>query len=346
MVQSRLLTTRRGFTLVELMLVVVIIAILIGLLVPTIGMVRESSRAMACKGNLRQVSQACHNYNSAHGYLPYSGSSRSVFYQLLPYIEKLPLYERGLIPDGTTSNSAAMQAVAGVVVPLYVCPTRGSPIVVNVKPVCRRARSDYAAISGGQGPLSGVGMLPGRPMSTIADGISNVMMISERYLEPGKYSEQVFRMSTVAAPPPFDFYNGYNGTGWIDDLECRIETAGNDIYSPVRMGYLQAEANGIPAGYGRVFLNPQVPPPFWNPPPYSAVARVPPEEAWGRSWTWPWPHGDGFHTRLLGGPHGSLNVVMCDGSVRGVNYLTNQVLFTDFQQVSDGSGYADQLNLD
>ncbi len=336
MVQSRLLTTRRGFTLVELMIVIAILATLIGMLLPVVDMVRESSREMACKGNLRQIGQACHNFNSAHGYLPYSGAAlgRSVFYQLLPYIEKLPLYERGLINVGTTDNGAAMQAVAGVVVPLYVCATRGSPTVVNVMPVCRRGRSDYAAISGGSGPLSGVGLLPGRPLGTISDGISNVMMISERYLEPGKYSEQVFKMSTVAAPPPWNFYNGFNGAGWIDDMECRIETAGNDIYSPVRMGYLQPELKGIPLGFGRHLLTPPVPP---------HVAVVP---TYGMTWTMPWPHGEGFHCRLLGGPHKSLNVAMCDGSVRGVNYLTDQVLFTDFQQVNDGRGYADQLNLE
>jgi prepilin-type N-terminal cleavage/methylation domain-containing protein/prepilin-type processing-associated H-X9-DG protein len=49
--QSR---NRRGFTLVEIMVVMTIIALLIAILVPAVGFVREAARGTQCKSSLRQ----------------------------------------------------------------------------------------------------------------------------------------------------------------------------------------------------------------------------------------------------------------------------------------------------
>jgi len=50
---------RAGFTLVELLVVVAVLATLIGLLLPALGAARESGRSMACLSNLRQAASAC-----------------------------------------------------------------------------------------------------------------------------------------------------------------------------------------------------------------------------------------------------------------------------------------------
>ncbi len=51
-----------GFTLVELLVCLFIIAIGVGLLIPAVQAARESARMMGCKNNLDQLGIALSNY--------------------------------------------------------------------------------------------------------------------------------------------------------------------------------------------------------------------------------------------------------------------------------------------
>lgn len=61
---------RRGFTIVELLVVISIVGVLVALLLPAVQHVRESVRQTHCRNNLRQVGLALHHYHEAHSVLP------------------------------------------------------------------------------------------------------------------------------------------------------------------------------------------------------------------------------------------------------------------------------------
>jgi len=58
--------SRRGFTLVELLVVIGIIAIMIGILLPTLARARESARQIKCMSNMRQLSTAVVMFAGEH----------------------------------------------------------------------------------------------------------------------------------------------------------------------------------------------------------------------------------------------------------------------------------------
>jgi len=128
-----------GYSLIELIVAIAIVAILLAILLPAIQAVRESSRRTACNNHLRQMSLGILQHESKTGYLITGGWSplwlgvagRSAdgrqpggwTYNVLPYVDELPLHES---VEGVTSATAeaAYQALAVANVPLFNCPSR------------------------------------------------------------------------------------------------------------------------------------------------------------------------------------------------------------------------------
>lgn len=69
---ERDLASRRPFTLLELLAVIGVIAILAGLLMPSLGAAQERARRLKCSSNLRQIGLALELYASGNrGTLPF-----------------------------------------------------------------------------------------------------------------------------------------------------------------------------------------------------------------------------------------------------------------------------------
>ena len=179
---------RRGFTLVEMLVVIAIIATLVALLMPAVQAAREGARRTQCANKLRQIGVALSRHASTAESFPPGIAARvwnsalygenqlgkATFYEwtcflhmLLPQLDEQPYYDtlRGPLfrlrhPKYEPDAPTAYRGVNGVALTPLLCPSDGVAGPLWQAPAnqggLRLAKSNYLGMFSGTNVLDGL----------------------------------------------------------------------------------------------------------------------------------------------------------------------------------------------
>jgi prepilin-type N-terminal cleavage/methylation domain-containing protein len=190
--------SRRGFSIIELMLVISIVGTLLSLIVPAVQKVRESDRLLTCKSRLRQVGVAIHGYVAVHRGLPpisvgidgqrdRAADNASPHVSLLPWLEQTAVAQRisrfrplPMAADSGGVGDKRLQRLVSKPIPVFRCPSDSGPGRNNMV-FCLGA--DPVAVVEPRSGFWGLGPFPlieSLPLAQVHDGLSNTAAVSER----------------------------------------------------------------------------------------------------------------------------------------------------------------------
>jgi len=137
----------KSFTLIELLVVVAIIAMLVGMLLPTLARARESVRRAACASNLREIGQAMHQYAQVNGdaYPKLQQPANIIgtgagFFNTAPVVEDNPQNEPNPVnpaPKPVSSNLWLLCRGQLSTPPVFLCPSQSRKAGIDITELMR-----------------------------------------------------------------------------------------------------------------------------------------------------------------------------------------------------------------